>query len=182
MMGSKFRYSGRTQAQTRQASALIDRPAPFFERSSSKRYTMSRSLDGGMAQTGAGIRVVVRGSKMGEQGRVCRTNVVAAADTPKTICSRHGDPPSPAASGQCRVSSVSLGCDVYSRTSLGCDLVGSQVLPSNFLGFCPRSSAVHRLTLCQQRNIMWFTRRKEDLVWPLPFPTGTILTPELNET
>ncbi|XP_069863312.1 band 4.1-like protein 1 isoform X19 [Dipodomys merriami] len=46
VMGSKFRYSGRTQAQTRQASALIDRPAPFFERSSSKRYTMSRSLDG----------------------------------------------------------------------------------------------------------------------------------------
>ncbi|NXR07948.1 E41L1 protein, partial [Semnornis frantzii] len=46
VMGSKFRYSGRTQAQTRQASALIDRPAPFFERSCSKRYTMSRSLDG----------------------------------------------------------------------------------------------------------------------------------------
>ncbi|XP_055977993.1 band 4.1-like protein 1 isoform X8 [Sorex fumeus] len=46
VMGSKFRYSGRTQAQTRQASALIDRPAPLFERSSSKRYTMSRSLDG----------------------------------------------------------------------------------------------------------------------------------------
>lgn len=46
-LGSKFRYSGRTQAQTRRASALIDRPAPYFERSSSKRYTMSRSLDGG---------------------------------------------------------------------------------------------------------------------------------------
>uniref|UniRef100_A0A4W3JH61 Erythrocyte membrane protein band 4.1 like 3 n=1 Tax=Callorhinchus milii TaxID=7868 RepID=A0A4W3JH61_CALMI len=45
-LGSKFRYSGRTQAQTRRASSLIDRPAPYFERSSSKRYTMSRSLDG----------------------------------------------------------------------------------------------------------------------------------------
>ncbi|XP_041423761.1 band 4.1-like protein 3 isoform X13 [Xenopus laevis] len=45
-LGSKFRYSGRTQAQSRRASALIDRPAPYFERSSSKRYTMSRSLDG----------------------------------------------------------------------------------------------------------------------------------------
>ncbi|XP_041112679.1 band 4.1-like protein 1 isoform X3 [Polyodon spathula] len=44
--GSKFRYSGRTQAQTRQASALIDRPAPTFERSASKRYLLSRSLDG----------------------------------------------------------------------------------------------------------------------------------------
>lgn len=55
VMGSKFRYSGRTQAQTRQASALIDRPAPYFERSSSKRYTMSRSLDGGMPQIGEGV-------------------------------------------------------------------------------------------------------------------------------
>ncbi|XP_052442955.1 protein 4.1 isoform X19 [Carassius gibelio] len=43
-LGSKFRYSGRTQAQTRQASSLIDRPAPNFQRSSSKR--LSRSLDG----------------------------------------------------------------------------------------------------------------------------------------
>ncbi|XP_032406202.1 band 4.1-like protein 1 isoform X6 [Xiphophorus hellerii] len=46
VMGSKFRYSGRTQAQTRQASALIDRPAPHFERSASRRYLLSRSLDG----------------------------------------------------------------------------------------------------------------------------------------
>ncbi|XP_073522246.1 protein 4.1 isoform X10 [Phyllobates terribilis] len=43
-LGSKFRYSGRTQAQTRHASALIDRPAPQFERTASKRAT--RSLDG----------------------------------------------------------------------------------------------------------------------------------------
>ncbi|XP_033925236.1 protein 4.1 isoform X18 [Melopsittacus undulatus] len=46
-LGSKFRYSGRTQAQTRQASALIDRPAPQFERTASKRA--SRSLDGAAA-------------------------------------------------------------------------------------------------------------------------------------
>ncbi|XP_073483376.1 band 4.1-like protein 2 isoform X8 [Aquarana catesbeiana] len=43
-LGSKFRYSGRTQAQTRDASMRIDRPAPYFERTSSKR--VSRSLDG----------------------------------------------------------------------------------------------------------------------------------------
>ncbi|XP_069463496.1 band 4.1-like protein 2 isoform X7 [Ambystoma mexicanum] len=43
-LGSKFRYSGRTQAQTQEASTLIDRPAPYFERTSSKR--ISRSLDG----------------------------------------------------------------------------------------------------------------------------------------
>ncbi|XP_068015063.1 protein 4.1 isoform X19 [Melanerpes formicivorus] len=46
-LGSKFRYSGRTQAQSRQASALIDRPAPQFERTASKRA--SRSLDGAVA-------------------------------------------------------------------------------------------------------------------------------------
>ncbi|XP_049641114.1 band 4.1-like protein 2 isoform X2 [Suncus etruscus] len=43
-LGSKFRYSGRTQAQSRQASTLIDRPAPHFERTSSKRA--SEILDG----------------------------------------------------------------------------------------------------------------------------------------
>ncbi|KAK1888565.1 Band 4.1-like protein 2, partial [Dissostichus eleginoides] len=43
-LGSKFRYSGRTQAQTRVASSLIDRPEPCFERTASKRST--RSLDG----------------------------------------------------------------------------------------------------------------------------------------
>uniref|UniRef100_A0A673Y9P3 Protein 4.1 n=1 Tax=Salmo trutta TaxID=8032 RepID=A0A673Y9P3_SALTR len=45
-LGSKFRYSGRTQAQTRQASSMIDRPAPLFQRSASKRN--SRSLDEGL--------------------------------------------------------------------------------------------------------------------------------------
>ncbi|KAM4699776.1 protein 4.1 isoform 7-T9 [Discoglossus pictus] len=48
-LGSKFRYSGRTQAQTRHASALIDRPAPQFERTASKRA--SRSLDGAAVVT-----------------------------------------------------------------------------------------------------------------------------------
>uniref|UniRef100_A0AAV2K827 FERM adjacent domain-containing protein n=1 Tax=Knipowitschia caucasica TaxID=637954 RepID=A0AAV2K827_KNICA len=48
-LGSKFRYSGRTQAQTRQASSLIARPAPAFQRTNSKRN--SRSLDGAMAST-----------------------------------------------------------------------------------------------------------------------------------
>ncbi|XP_077403896.1 protein 4.1-like isoform X2 [Vanacampus margaritifer] len=48
-LGSKFRYSGRTQAQTKQASSLIDRPAPLFQRTSSKRN--SRSMDGAIAST-----------------------------------------------------------------------------------------------------------------------------------
>ncbi|NXN50061.1 E41L2 protein, partial [Rynchops niger] len=55
-LGSKFRYSGRTQAQTRQASNLIDRPAPYFERTSSKR--VSRSLDG--APTGISDQSLLR--------------------------------------------------------------------------------------------------------------------------
>ncbi|GIY95360.1 band 4.1-like protein 3 [Caerostris extrusa] len=49
--GSKFRYSGRTQYQTRQASAMIDRPPPHFERTlSNKRFT--RSMDGGPPSRG----------------------------------------------------------------------------------------------------------------------------------
>ncbi|XP_045901680.1 uncharacterized protein LOC123968783 isoform X1 [Micropterus dolomieu] len=49
VLGSKFRYSGRTQAQTRQASSMIDRPAPRFTRSASKR--LSRNLDGAGDET-----------------------------------------------------------------------------------------------------------------------------------
>uniref|UniRef100_A0A668AIL7 Erythrocyte membrane protein band 4.1 like 3 n=1 Tax=Myripristis murdjan TaxID=586833 RepID=A0A668AIL7_9TELE len=61
-LGSKFRYSGRTQAQTRRASSQIIRPAPFFERSSSKRYNMSRSLDGGKdSGTDAAGKVIAKG-------------------------------------------------------------------------------------------------------------------------
>ncbi|XP_053540092.1 protein 4.1 isoform X4 [Ictalurus punctatus] len=48
-LGSKFRYSGRTQAQTRQASSMINRPAPHFKRFASK--TASHSLDGAMVPT-----------------------------------------------------------------------------------------------------------------------------------
>ncbi|XP_069368072.1 band 4.1-like protein 3a isoform X3 [Paralichthys olivaceus] len=47
-LGSKFRYSGRTQIQSRRASAQISRPAPNFPRCVSKRNMLSRSLDGDM--------------------------------------------------------------------------------------------------------------------------------------
>ncbi|XP_031606316.1 band 4.1-like protein 3a isoform X1 [Oreochromis aureus] len=50
-LGSKFRYSGRTQIQSRRASAQISRPAPHFPRCISKRSMLSRSLDGA-SQTG----------------------------------------------------------------------------------------------------------------------------------
>nr|XP_004542095.2 band 4.1-like protein 2 isoform X6 [Maylandia zebra] len=61
-LGSKFRYSGRTQAQTRMASSLIDRPAPSFERTSSKR--ISRSLDGAPM-----ISITEAGRESAENGR-----------------------------------------------------------------------------------------------------------------
>ncbi|MCJ8749806.1 hypothetical protein PDJAM_G00180470 [Pangasius djambal] len=48
-LGSKFRYSGRTQAQTRQASSMISRPAPHFKRFANKMA--SHSLDGAMVST-----------------------------------------------------------------------------------------------------------------------------------
>ncbi|XP_073344375.1 band 4.1-like protein 3a [Pagrus major] len=50
-LGSKFRYSGRTQIQSRRASAQISRPAPHFPRCISKRNLMSRSLDGASRAT-----------------------------------------------------------------------------------------------------------------------------------
>ncbi|XP_039512274.1 band 4.1-like protein 3a isoform X11 [Pimephales promelas] len=68
-LGSKFRYSGRTQAQTRRASSQIVRPAPFFERSTSKRYTMSRSLDGAQRSTPVNTATVnVNGTRPTEMG------------------------------------------------------------------------------------------------------------------
>uniref|UniRef100_A0A3B3SNJ2 Erythrocyte membrane protein band 4.1 like 2 n=1 Tax=Paramormyrops kingsleyae TaxID=1676925 RepID=A0A3B3SNJ2_9TELE len=73
-LGSKFRYSGRTQAQTRQASTLIDRPAPHFERCSSKR--LSRSLDGG--ESG------VKGHEL-DPGSVRRPLVVCNRITPSSV-------------------------------------------------------------------------------------------------
>ncbi|XP_057679863.1 band 4.1-like protein 3 isoform X2 [Corythoichthys intestinalis] len=50
-LGSKFRYSGRTQIQSRRASAQISRPAPNFPRCISKRNLLSRSLDGAPSDT-----------------------------------------------------------------------------------------------------------------------------------
>ncbi|XP_067272765.1 band 4.1-like protein 2 isoform X13 [Pseudorasbora parva] len=70
-LGSKFRYSGRTQAQTRQASSLIDRPAPYFQRTSSKR--ISRSLDGApMVNVSDYCRAVDSGA--GENGPALELN------------------------------------------------------------------------------------------------------------
>ncbi|XP_065746375.1 band 4.1-like protein 3 isoform X5 [Phocoena phocoena] len=79
-LGSKFRYSGRTQAQTRRASALIDRPAPYFERSSSKRYTMSRSLDG---EVGTGQYITTKG--------ISQTNLITTVTPEKKAEEERGE-------------------------------------------------------------------------------------------
>ncbi|MGH0142152.1 UNVERIFIED_CONTAM: hypothetical protein FKN15_075816 [Acipenser sinensis] len=88
-LGSKFRFSGRTQAQTRRASSQIVRPAPSFERSSSKRYTMSRSLDGAQRSKPKSKLTVVPGVKL--PATVNETNIpemgIAQYGTTKVIAS-----------------------------------------------------------------------------------------------
>nr|XP_034815474.2 protein 4.1 isoform X18 [Pan paniscus] len=76
-LGSKFRYSGRTQAQTRQASALIDRPAPHFERTASKRA--SRSLDGAAAVDSADQSPRPTSAPAIAQGQVAEGGVLDAS-------------------------------------------------------------------------------------------------------
>uniref|UniRef100_UPI00358FE5BE protein 4.1-like isoform X2 n=1 Tax=Myxine glutinosa TaxID=7769 RepID=UPI00358FE5BE len=51
-LGSYFRYSGRTQAQSRKASANIDRPSPAFERVGTRRTTFCRSTEPSPANNG----------------------------------------------------------------------------------------------------------------------------------
>lgn len=51
-LGSKFRYSGRTQYQSRMAANLSDRNNPGFERTLSRRKLSSRSMDALGTRTG----------------------------------------------------------------------------------------------------------------------------------
>jgi len=51
-LGSKFRYSGRTQYQSRMAANLTDRSNPDFERTLSRRKLSSRSMDALATRTG----------------------------------------------------------------------------------------------------------------------------------
>ncbi|XP_050185818.1 band 4.1-like protein 3 isoform X2 [Myiozetetes cayanensis] len=143
-LGSKFRYSGRTQAQTRRASALIDRPAPYFERSSSKRYTMSRSLDGevgtgqyattkGISQTNLITTVTpekkTEEEKDDEEGKKKRAEEVTPIsairhDTKTSVLGTDSHHPSPSSQPGSHVSSAKLRrrCKERARTkSLGCE-------------------------------------------------------------
>ncbi|XP_072536120.1 band 4.1-like protein 3a isoform X6 [Salminus brasiliensis] len=108
-LGSKFRYSGRTQVQTRRASSQIVRPAPYFERSTSKRYTMSRSLDGemGTALYGAAKGIAMSDlittvtpekkveEKRAEEGVVLVENVVVVEEEDETTKATEVSQPSP---------------------------------------------------------------------------------------
>ncbi|XP_039428371.1 band 4.1-like protein 3 isoform X22 [Corvus cornix cornix] len=143
-LGSKFRYSGRTQAQTRRASALIDRPAPYFERSSSKRYTMSRSLDGevgtgqyattkGISQTNLITTVTpekkTEEEKDDEEGKKKRAEEVTPIsairhDTKPSLLGTDSHHSSPSSQPGPHVSSAKLRrrCKESTRTkSLGCE-------------------------------------------------------------
>ncbi|XP_074432816.1 band 4.1-like protein 3 isoform X14 [Larus michahellis] len=143
-LGSKFRYSGRTQAQTRRASALIDRPAPYFERSSSKRYTMSRSLDGevgtgqyattkGISQTNLITTVTpekkAEEEKDDEEGKKKRAEEVTPVsairhDTKPSLLGTDSRHPSPSSQPGPHASSAKLRrrCKESAQTkSLGCE-------------------------------------------------------------
>uniref|UniRef100_A0A8C0GVL7 Protein 4.1 n=1 Tax=Chelonoidis abingdonii TaxID=106734 RepID=A0A8C0GVL7_CHEAB len=116
-LGSKFRYSGRTQAQTRQASALIDRPAPQFERTASKRA--SRSLDGAVA-------------------------VVTPDRSPRptsapTIAQRHVEPTPPAASDTKEIVVVSNGLDDKTQEEIKKHHANISELKKNFMESVPES-------------------------------------------
>ncbi|XP_027875707.1 band 4.1-like protein 3b isoform X8 [Xiphophorus couchianus] len=138
-LGSKFRYSGRTQAQTRSASAQIARPAPLFERSSSKRYNMSRSLDGapitenhetpvkGNATDGAPkviakediITTVTTERKAEEENAEREDAQEVAAETDATTPLRHDTkPPSPAYARDPLRSELSLPSSPISSTKV----------------------------------------------------------------
>uniref|UniRef100_A0AAX7UVQ8 FERM domain-containing protein n=1 Tax=Astatotilapia calliptera TaxID=8154 RepID=A0AAX7UVQ8_ASTCA len=88
-LGSKFRYSGRTQAQTRMASSLIDRPAPSFERTSSKR--ISRSLDGGRKKELKRINVLWIKSMKKQNSRVKRKTPIVRILSAQNSLRVHGD-------------------------------------------------------------------------------------------
>ncbi|XP_035295189.1 band 4.1-like protein 3 isoform X2 [Cricetulus griseus] len=128
-LGSKFRYSGRTQAQTRRASALIDRPAPYFERSSSKRYTMSRSLDGevgtgqyattkGISQTNLITSVTPEKKAEEEHGEEEDRRRKAEEATPVTALRHEGKSPGHGAADSCPLSPPSAHLDPASPTEL----------------------------------------------------------------
>lgn len=81
-LGSKFRYSGRTQIQSRRASAQISRPAPHFPRCISKRNILSRSLDGGTHHTSSSKTTVSGSSGSGTSG--CRIGLSRLVSGPSS--------------------------------------------------------------------------------------------------
>lgn len=63
-LGSKFRYSGRTQQETKVMAASTDREAPYFDRVHSKRatyhgHTPKRSLERGGWKTSPWLMILL---------------------------------------------------------------------------------------------------------------------------
>ena len=65
-LGSKFRYSGRTQYQTRMQTAQSDRPSPQFRRALSGRAVSSRSMDRQFSGVGLRQPIGVRAAGLSE--------------------------------------------------------------------------------------------------------------------
>ncbi|KAK1879631.1 Band 4.1-like protein 3, partial [Dissostichus eleginoides] len=189
-LGSKFRYSGRTQAQTRRASSQIQRPAPLFERSASKRYNMSRSLDGApiteshetlMKDSAAdGVsKVIAKGDiiaavseKKAEEEKAEQEDAQMAAETPEpstplrhgTKCSPHVYSSDPLRSELSLPSSPVSSVKVRRRRREGARKRASSVSPAKSSDSCRRRQALDdRKTALLDEQVLLLSARKQRL-------------------
>ncbi|XP_028290504.1 band 4.1-like protein 3 isoform X3 [Gouania willdenowi] len=90
-LGSKFRFSGRTQVQSRRASAQICRPPPHFPRCISKRSILSRSLDGASRNTptssliGCSVFPTANDGTYKDSGLYAASKAIAVSDIIATV-------------------------------------------------------------------------------------------------
>ncbi|XP_063741569.1 band 4.1-like protein 3 isoform X5 [Eleginops maclovinus] len=189
-LGSKFRYSGRTQAQTRRASSQIHRPAPLFERSASKRYNMSRSLDGApiteshetlmkdSAADGA-AKVIAKGDvittvteKKAEEEKAEQDDAQMAAETPEpetplrhdTKCSPHVYTTDPLRSELSLPSSPVSSTKVRRRRRESARKRASSVSPAKSSDGCRRRQALaDRKAALLDEQVLLLSARKQRL-------------------
>ncbi|KAK5919854.1 hypothetical protein CgunFtcFv8_023717 [Champsocephalus gunnari] len=189
-LGSKFRYSGRTQAQTRRASSQIQRLAPVFERSASKRYNMSRSLDGApiaeshetlMKDSAAdGVsKVIAKGDviaavteKKAEEEKAEQEDAQMAAETPEpstplrhdTKCSPHVYSSDPLRSELSLPSSPVSSTKVRRRRREGARKRASSVSPAKSGDSCRRRQALDdRKAALLDEQVLLLSARKQRL-------------------
>uniref|UniRef100_A0A3Q0SQH0 Erythrocyte membrane protein band 4.1 like 3 n=1 Tax=Amphilophus citrinellus TaxID=61819 RepID=A0A3Q0SQH0_AMPCI len=175
-LGSKFRYSGRTQAQTRRASSQIIRPAPFFERTSSKRYNMSRSLDGGEvldnAADGAAkviakedIITTITTEKKAEEEKAEKGDAKDnAAETPEPACRPHAYTSDPLRSELSLPSSPVSSTKVRRRRRENARKRASSVSPEKSSTGCRRRQArADRKAALLEEQALLLSARKQRL-------------------